>query len=88
MGVLQCGPGWCYVKTASGFSVPVVMLQSLALKVDIEQKFVAGQYQMDEFSANTGLKAEGKAEFQSLDLPLLMAIGLSQYSDGTIGLLP
>lgn len=83
MGVLQCGPGYCYVKTASGLSVPVGMIQGGSFKLDIEQKFVSGQYQLDEFSANTGLKVEGKVEFQSLDIALLLALGLSQFSDGT-----
>lgn len=83
MGVLQVGPGYCYAKTASGLSVPVGVLEGGSFKLDIEQKFMNGPFQLDVWAANTGLKIEGKIEFKSLDFSLLLALGLSQYSDGT-----
>lgn len=83
MGVLQIGPGYCYIKNASGLSVPVGMLEGGTLgPFSIEHKFANGQYQMDEYAANTGIKVEGKVEFKSLDIALLMALGLSQFQDG------
>lgn len=84
MGVMQIGPGVCYVKSAAGLSVPVGVLEGGSLgPFSIEQKFVNGSYQMDEWAANTGLKVEGKVEFKSLDTELLLALGLSQYSSGS-----
>lgn len=84
MGVLQIGPGYCYIKNASGLSVPVGMLEGGTLgPFSIEHKFANGQYQMDEYAANTGIKVEGKVEFKSLDIALLLALGLSQFQDGT-----
>ena len=84
MGVMQVGPGVCYIKNAAGLSVPVGVLEGGSLgPFAIEQKFVNGSYQMDEWAANTGLKVEGKIEFKSLDTDLLMALGLSQYASGT-----
>ena len=83
MGVLQLGPGYCYVKSAAGLSIPVGVLEGGSFKLDIEQKYIGGAFQFDEWAGNTGAKIEGKVEFKSLDLPLLLALGLSQYSDGT-----
>jgi hypothetical protein len=81
---MQIGPGVCYVKNAAGLSVPVGVLEGGSLgPFSIEQKFVNGSYQMDEWAANTGMKVEGKVEFKALDTDLLLALGLSQYSSGT-----
>jgi hypothetical protein len=87
MGVLQIGPGYCYAKDANGMSVTVGMLEGGTLgPFSIEQKFANGQYQMDEYAANTGIKVEGKVEFKSLDLQLLQTLGLSQYAGAAAGL--
>jgi hypothetical protein len=84
---MQIGPGYCYAKDANGLSVAVGVLEGGTLgPFSIEQKFANGQYQMDEWAANTGFKVEGKVEFKSLDLQLLQTLGLSQYASGAAGL--
>lgn len=87
MGVLQVGPGYVWVKNAAGLVTAVGVLESGTLgPFTLDQKFANGPYQLDEYAANTGLKIEGKVEFKSLDLPLLLALGLSQFTDGTTSL--
>ena len=85
MGVLQAGPGYVWVKNPAGLVTAVGMLESATFgPFSVEQKFAGGPYQMDEYAANTGLKIEGKATFRALDLSLLLTLGLSQYTDGTL----
>lgn len=83
-GVLQCGPGFVWVKNASGLRIPVGVLESATLgPFSLDQKYAGGPYQLDEYAANVGLKIEGKVEFKALNLKILLALGLSQYTDGT-----
>lgn len=83
-GVLQVGPGYVWVKNASGLRIPVGVLESGTMgPFSLEQKFAGGPFQLDEYAANVGLKIEGKVEFKALSLKLLLALGLSQYADGT-----
>jgi len=87
MGVLQVGPGYIWVKNTAGLVTAVGVLESGTLgPFTVTQKYAGGPYQLDEYAANTELKIEGKIEFKSLDLPLLLALGLSQYTDGTTNL--
>jgi len=79
MGVLQVGPGHAWVKDSAGNRTVFGMLKKGTVEISLSQKFASGQYQMDMFSANTGLEVKGSFEFEELDMAMLKTLGLSQY---------